>query len=104
MSEYTRKFLIGEWIIDPTDCESIKKYGIVSMKFKENGQLIYRNHFAGETKIMLLTYRIQGDLLITNQPSAPREEQTNYSITPEGKLVLLYGTRASRFIRSAAVT
>ena len=69
------------------------------MKFKDDGQLIYRIHLVGETKISILTYRIQNGLLITNQPSAPREGQTGYTITPEDKLILDYGFSTSRFIR-----
>ncbi|NOT61000.1 MAG: hypothetical protein HOP19_12345 [Acidobacteria bacterium] len=101
MSKYTEKRLLGEWVIDPTDFNAIEKYGIVSMKFKENGQLIYRNHFIGETKIMLLTYQAQDGLLFTNQPSSLQEEKTAYFFTPEGNLILLYESTPSRFVRSS---
>jgi hypothetical protein len=34
--------------IDSTDSDAVEKYGLVSMKLKENGQLIYRVHLVGE--------------------------------------------------------
>jgi len=49
---------------------------------------------------MILTYRIEGDTIISDQPSHPREEKTKFSFTPEGKLVLIYGKNEVRqFIR-----
>jgi hypothetical protein len=91
--------LIGEWVIDLHDSNAVKKYGVVSMQFTEDGRLIYRNHLVGETKISLLSYRVQGDMLITNQPSMPREEVTKFEITNEGHLILHYGQSKSRYIR-----
>jgi hypothetical protein len=100
MKEASVKQLIGEWISDPSDSESVRKYGRVSLRFKDNGQLIYRIHSQGETNIMLLTYRVQDDILFTNQPSAPREEKTIFFITPEGKLTLIYGNDPCRFVKA----
>jgi hypothetical protein len=102
MNEKAGEQLIGEWISDPTDSESLRKYGKVSMSFKDDGRLVYRIHTSGETKIMLLTYRVQGETLITNQMSSPQEERTVFSITLEGKLMLVYRDNPSYFIRTPA--
>jgi hypothetical protein len=99
MNEKSGEQLIGEWISDPADSESIRKYGEVSMNFKDDGQLIYRIHSPGETDIMLLRYRVQDGWLITNQPSAPREERTAFSIAPDGKLILVYRDSTYHLIR-----
>jgi len=99
MSENGEDQLVGEWLSDPEDTGSIKKYGKVSMTFTEDGRLIYQIHSSGETKIMLLTYRTQNGMLITNQPSAPREDRTAFSITQEGKLILVYGVDKCHYIR-----
>jgi hypothetical protein len=91
--------LVGKWRSDPTDSESIRAYGDTSLEFSPNGGLIYTVHGEGKRQIMMLTYRIEGDLLITDQPSAPKEERTRFEIRPSGKLALLYGRTASTYVR-----
>ena len=99
MNQKLKAQLIGDWVVDPTDPESIRRYGKVSMSFTEGGQLIYRIHSGGGTDIMLLTYLVQDNILVTNQPSEPREEKTAFSITPDGKLTLVYGDHTCRYVR-----
>ena len=52
---------------------------------KANGQLV---HSVPEGK-MLLTYRVVDDVIITDQPSHPREARTRFSFDPDGSLVLV---------------
>lgn len=91
--------LLGCWISDPQDLDGIDRFGQVSLEFSGNGRLKYTVHEAGKRQIMFLTYRVERDLLITNQPSAPREEITRFEITPSGKLRLLYEERTSTYVR-----
>ena len=49
---------------------------------------------------MKLTYRVDGDTLVSNQPSAPREERTHFVIQGDGTLILALGGEQSRFQRS----
>lgn len=51
-------------------------------------------------ELFLMTYRIEGETLITNQPSHPREERTQFRITSDGRLILLYGDDHSVYVRS----
>jgi hypothetical protein len=90
------KTLLGLWMIDPESNPG----EIVTMEFKENGQLIYT--LIGEEKdyVSLLTYRIENDILITDQPSAPREAKGKFSITPEGKLVIVYDNLPYQYVRA----
>jgi hypothetical protein len=74
-------------------------YGDVSLDFSPNGQLTYTIHSEGKRQIMFLTYHTEGDALITNQPSDPKEESARFEFTSTGKLVLLYGNRPSTYIR-----
>ena len=92
--------LLGDWVIDPTDYKAIREYGIVSMSFTEDGRLIYRIKSSEGTNIILLTYRVHNQRLITNQPSAPKVEKTSFAMTPEGKLILLYADTTCRFVRA----
>jgi hypothetical protein len=50
---------------------------------------------------MLLTYRIDGDVLVTDQPSDPKEERTRFKITSADKLVLEHEHRPSTYVRVA---
>lgn len=93
--------IIGRWRSDPDDPEAIATYGDVLLDFSRNGALTYTIHAEGKRQIMLLTYRIDGDVLVTDQPSAPQEERTKFRVTPEGKLVLEHEHRPSRYVRVA---
>lgn len=48
---------------------------------------------------MFLTWQVEDGVLITNQPSAPREERTTYSIDAAGTLTLWYPGRPVVYIR-----
>jgi hypothetical protein len=47
----------------------------------------------------VLTYRVEDDLLITDQPSSPREERTRFWFSPDGRLVLDYEGVQARYVR-----
>jgi hypothetical protein len=49
--------------------------------------------------VMLLTWRIEGETLVTNQPSAPREERTAYILPDDRTLILSFGGQKSRYVR-----
>lgn len=91
--------ITGTWRSDPDDLEAIRMYGDVSLDFSPNGRLTYTIHSDGKRQIMLLTYRTEGDVLITDQPSDPKEESTRFEFTPTGKLVLLYEHQPSTYVR-----
>jgi len=48
-----------------------------------------------------LTYRVEGQMVVTNQPSAPREERTRFRLTPQGKLILEFGGVESQYVRAS---
>lgn len=76
--------LIGTWVIDSKDT-----FGDVSMTFKDNGSLIYLVKDGDKDNAMFLTYRVEGEYTITDQPSSPREEKTKAKIG-NNKLLLDY--------------
>jgi hypothetical protein len=80
--------LLGLWRTDPTDSRSLQQYGDVSLRFYPGGRLVYTVHTADRQQIMYLTYRIEGNWLVTDQLSAPREERTAFFFTPDGRLSL----------------
>jgi hypothetical protein len=96
--------LAGRWRSDPDDREAIREYGDVSLVFLPSGGLTYTVCTDGKLQILLLTYRVEGDVLITDQPSDPREERTRFKIGPDGKLVLLYEHRPSTYVRDDEIS
>ena|SRR5258705_9837938 len=101
MSQVISSQLVGSWITDPTDKEALDEYGSTTLVFTESGDLRYIIHAEGKDQVMLLTYRIDRGTLITNQPSDPKEERTDFFFTPDGKLVLDYGGSKTHYVRSS---
>lgn len=92
--------LIGRWATDPNDTDSLREYGRTTLDFGPDGKLTYIIHGDGKDDIMLLTYRIDGGMIVTNQPSAPNEEYSAFTVTPEGVLIIEFGGIQSRYVRT----
>ena len=92
--------LIGTWISDPADHDGLDYFGNVSLEFDSDGSLTYTIHAENKDQKMFLSYQVEKGMLITTQPSAPREERTAYSIDREGKLTLLFEGRRAVYVRS----
>jgi hypothetical protein len=68
--------------------------------FRQDGRLQYSELSGGRWQIMRLTYRIERDMIVTNQPSSPHEERTRFYFEPEGMLVLEWGGQRHWFRRA----
>jgi hypothetical protein len=71
--------LLGKWRLR----EAPPAFGLdpgATATFKDNGELIYTIPESDRTSVMRLTYRIDGNRLITNQTSAPHEETTTFEL------------------------
>lgn len=71
----------------------------VTMTFTEDGKLVYVIHQKDSKQIMNLVFRVEGNLLVTNQPSYQEEETTKFSFDAEGNLILDYDGNKSWFTR-----
>jgi len=80
--------LAGSWRTDPTDLRSLQEYGNVTLEFEEEGRLAYTIHLPKKKQIMHLTYRVEGSWLVTDQPSHPQEERSEFFFTSDGRLAL----------------
>ncbi|MHB9002151.1 MAG: hypothetical protein ACYC7A_22550 [Thermoanaerobaculia bacterium] len=81
--------LIGTWEIDPADHNAIHKLGRTIVEFKEDGSLTYQiitND--GKRQVMFLTYVVDGNTIVTNQPSHPREDRTLFELLSSDELRL----------------
>ena len=92
--------LIGKWVSDPNDAPTQASYGHVSQTFHPDGRLIYVIHSSEKDEVMRLTYVIEGNELVTNQPSSPAEYRTRFAFDEQGRLVLDDGAERTRFIRA----
>jgi hypothetical protein len=93
--------IIGIWHIDSKDMNSIEMLGNVSIEFKVSGELIYIIHLEDRDQLIIMTYEIQGNILISDQPSNPQKEKTEFLITEAGKLELYFGGVKSVFIKGS---
>lgn len=91
--EFNDRSLLGTWSSAPGSSED------TTLEFKEDGRLDYTIHGTEKDQKIFLTYRVENNTLVTDQPSHPREERTPFVFTEDGKLVLIYGDQRSLYIR-----
>ena len=90
--------LLGTWRLVKSE-GSIETGNGVTLTFTRDGKLVYVIHQDHSDQIMNLVFSVDGDSLVTNQPSSPRPESTNFSFDDEGQLVLDYGASKAWFAR-----
>lgn len=91
--------LIGVWVTDRSDVASIAEYGDVSLRFEPEGKLIYSICEGDHRQIAILTFRVEGDTLVINQPSKPREERVRFELAHDGKLTVFSQPVSSTYVR-----
>lgn len=90
--------IIGSWkIIEAEVSLDLGKND--EMEFKDNGFLIYAIDAGSKWQIMQLTYRIEGNFLVTDQPSAPNIEKTKIQLENDNILVLDYDGAVAKYKR-----
>jgi hypothetical protein len=80
--------LLGRWQVDQNDRAALARYGNVQLEFRSDGMLIYTIVGAAKDEVALLRFRIEEAVIVTDQPSAPREERTRFRIDADGRLFL----------------
>ncbi|MBK9564269.1 MAG: hypothetical protein IPO37_03475 [Saprospiraceae bacterium] len=94
----TQDDLIGDWMIDPDDEDSINELGMVCLKFSKEGVLKYIILGEESDQVILLLYEDIGGKIVTCQPSDPRKEETVYYLN-NNILTLMFNGQTSKFIR-----
>lgn len=89
--------LLGRWQLSQADPALGLDPGAVA-EFTADGRLTYTIPTGDRDQIILLTYRVEGATLVTDQPSAPREERTAFSLSGD-ELRLDHGGAVARFER-----
>jgi len=90
--------LVGIWKTDSKDSETWQNYGNVTMEFKLDGQLIYTIIEEDKEQKIILNYEVQGTSLITDQPSFPQKQITEFVLTGH-ILELIFDGIKSKFIK-----
>ena len=97
----TDAFLTGKWKRDPSDLKSLQEYGETMLEFKPDGTLVFtwlaERH---KRQIAFLAHRLDGQWLITNQPSSPREDRVRVEMVSQSALVLDRDGLRSFYVRA----
>ncbi|MEA2338645.1 MAG: hypothetical protein QOE82_2652 [Thermoanaerobaculia bacterium] len=90
--------LFGHWrLID--DQAGVDQGDGVGMTFHPDGRLEYAIHDEDRVAIMNLVWHVEGDVIVSDQPSSPREERTRYFFRSPDVLVLENADGRSTFQR-----
>ncbi len=95
----TDERVLGTWHLVKSD-GGIDTGDGVTMTFMGNGRLLYIIHQKDSDEIMNLVFSIDGDCLLTDQPSRPQMASTRISFDGEGHLVLDYDGSKTWFARA----
>jgi hypothetical protein len=71
--------------------------------FRADGQLVYSVLSGDRWHIMRLVYAVDGDMIVTDQPSSPRKERTRFALEADGTLMLDLGGQRSWYKRGPKV-
>lgn len=71
----------------------------VSMEFLGGGRLRYGFDAGGTPQSLMLVYRVAGDVLQTDNPSAPHARETRFWFGPGDVLALDFGGSIAWFVR-----
>jgi hypothetical protein len=91
--------LVGAWVVDETDTRALAELGNVLMEFGDGGGLIYTIRGQEKDQIILLRYKVEGSTIVTDQPSQPRVERTEFSVA-DGVLTLTFDGVPCRFVKA----
>ena len=91
--------LVGAWIVDETDARALADLGNVLLEFGEGDGLVYTIRGQDKDQIILLRYQVEGSTIVTDQPSAPGIERTQFSFAEDDVLALAFGGVPYRFVR-----
>src|SRR3954471_1434682 len=67
--------------------------------FRADGRLFYSMLSGDRWQITKLLYDVEGDVLVTDQPSSPRKERTRFVLDASGELMLEFGGQRSWYKR-----
>lgn len=91
--------LLGYWVSDPLHQSTLAGLGDVELDFQKNGNLIYTIKEQLSDKIIIMTWRVDKNYIITNQHSKPNEQKSIYHIDSNGILSIQFDSEIFKFKR-----
>ena len=100
----TKQQILGVWVLDPKgdNKKIIEAFGNIAMQFQDDGKLSYWIQGDESKQYVFLDYEIRGNEIVTNQPTAPREETTQFQFDKD-KLILNYNGMQGHFVRKSTL-
>jgi hypothetical protein len=89
--------LIGSWVLMDSSNDETDDY--VEVLIEESGRMIYGIFENEKWQLAILSYRVDGNFIISDQPSQPNEERTAFSFSEPDRLKMEYGGETSTFMR-----
>jgi len=71
----------------------------VEIEFTPNGEIFYSVESNHHWSIIKLTYKVEKNIIISDQPSHPQEQRTNFKIEKDGTLILELNGDTTRYHR-----
>jgi hypothetical protein len=90
--------LVGVWELAEAD-EGLALDPGALMMFLPTGELRYAVPEGGNLQIALLTFRVEGEWILSDQPSVPRPDRTRFAFDGDEWLALTYDAGRARFRR-----
>jgi hypothetical protein len=90
--------LLGCWHLRSADAR-LGLDDVVEMDFQPSGDLLYCIDAGPKWQVTRLRFRVEGETIVTDQPSHPGEERTGFELDNSGALVLDYGGLKAHFVK-----
>ena len=90
--------LLGRWRLLRADAVLDFAPG-VAMEFRRGGRLLYEFDVGHSRQVISLYYRIEGDVLHTENPSASHEVATHFAFGPGDVLIFDFAEAKAWFVR-----
>lgn len=90
--------LLGRWRLFRADA-ALDFAPNASMEFLRGGRLRYTFDAGGGEQAVMLVYRVDGDLLLTDNPAAPHARTTRFHFGAGDSLVMEFAEATAWFIR-----
>jgi hypothetical protein len=93
--------LHGRWVISPNDTSGLKRFGEHAFHFSPWGDAIHS--FVGPQGMqrIVLSWRVEGDELITTEPGTGRTEKSALKLSPDGALQVGSEPHATFYVRDS---
>ena len=88
--------IVGCWQFVESDDPSFEP---AELDIRGDGRLFYSIDAGDRWQIMKLTWRVEGDVIVTDQPSHPSEARSRFAFDETGQLVTYFEGRRTRFKR-----